>query len=108
MTAVIAQPCSLSTGPKSATGTRGAGLMTGTARPLATSSSAGAVTTAIVGCADDDPPIAPSPCPSGGRCPHLPAGMTTGRLLIGATLLTSRADASDGWPSGKVVSLYDA
>ena len=50
MTAVIAQPCNRSTGPKSATGTRGAGLMTGTARHLATSSSAGAVTTTIVGC----------------------------------------------------------
>jgi hypothetical protein len=49
MTAVIAHPCSRSTGPKSATGTRGAGLITGTARGA---SVAGAVTTAIVGCSE--------------------------------------------------------
>src|ERR1700752_2657685 len=100
--------------------------MTGTARPLATSSSAGAVTTAIVGCADDDPPIAPL----------LPSGMTIGRLLIGATPLGQPSDASarlvkaragadviaaedprrirtlaqalDVKLAGKVVSLYDA
>jgi len=47
ITAVIAQPCKRSTGPKSATGTSGAGLMTGTAREA---SVAGAVTQAIVGC----------------------------------------------------------
>ena len=51
ITAVIAQPCSRSTGPKSATGTTGPGLITGTACGLATRSAAGAaVTPAIVGC----------------------------------------------------------
>lgn len=47
MTTVIIQPCNRSTGPKSATGTCGAGLMTGTARGA---SVAVAVTHAIVGC----------------------------------------------------------
>ena len=47
ITDVIAQPCIRSTGPKSPTGTRGPGLMTGTERVL---SMGGAVTRAIVFC----------------------------------------------------------
>ncbi|BBY31649.1 hypothetical protein GCM10023114_32990 [Mycolicibacterium sediminis] len=51
MTAVIAQPCNRSSGPKSATGSNGAGLITGTPRWTAAESMVGALTTAIVGCA---------------------------------------------------------
>ncbi|BBX53920.1 hypothetical protein GCM10009645_21930 [Mycolicibacterium poriferae] len=51
ITAVMAQPCIRSSGPKSATGVTGPGLITGAAGGLATRSAAGAaVTTAIVGC----------------------------------------------------------
>ena len=62
--------------------------MTGTAR---VASVAGAVTQAIVGCADDCLPVVPSTLCGG---PALPAGMSTGRLLIGATPLGQPADAS--------------
>jgi 16S rRNA (cytidine1402-2'-O)-methyltransferase len=103
--------------------------MTGTAREA---SVAGAVTQAIVGCADDCPPVVPG-TPCGG--PSLPAGMSIGRLLIGATPLGQPGDASarltgalasadvvaaedtrrvrslaqalDVKPAGKVVSLFD-
>jgi hypothetical protein len=51
MTAVIVQPFSRSTGPKSATGISGPGLITGTERAAVGSSVAVAVTDAIVGCA---------------------------------------------------------
>jgi hypothetical protein len=51
MTAVIAQPLRRSMGPKSATGIRGPGLITGTERVADCDSVAVAVTDAIVGCA---------------------------------------------------------
>jgi len=62
ITAVMAQPCNRSIGPKSGAGIKGAGLITGTARGASTTSgtsgasetsglAGGAVTRAIVGCA---------------------------------------------------------
>lgn len=83
-TAVIAHPCSRSRGPKSAIGISGPGLMTGAVRWRTTSSSAGALTPAIVGCADDGSPVAPL----------LLAEMTAGRLLVAATPLGQPSDAS--------------
>ncbi len=52
MTAVIAHPFSRSTGPKSAGGINGPGLITGTERAAVGDSVAGAVTRPIVGCAE--------------------------------------------------------
>jgi nitrogenase subunit NifH len=49
--AVMTQPCKRSCGPKSGIGTSGPGLITGAERSGAMSSSVGAVTQPIVGCA---------------------------------------------------------
>ena len=72
MTAVIAQPFRRSTGPKSATGISGPGLITGTERAADGDSVAGAVT----------------------RSDRRLCGMSPGRLLLAATPLGLPADAS--------------
>src|SRR5262245_23049135 len=71
-TAVVAHPCSRSVGPKSATGTSGPGLITGTGRSAVRGSVAAAVTTVD----------------------RRLCAMTGGRLLLAATPLGQPSDAS--------------
>src|SRR6185369_11250936 len=92
MTAVIVQPFNRSTGPKSAAGISGPGLITGTERAADGSSVAVAVTDAIVGCGCVEPRVVPCAARVGPTL--LPAEMSPGRLLLAATPLGLPADAS--------------